>query len=50
MSFSEKHCDHCLSKTSKNGKTTWFHNVLEAKLVCSNGKCRVKTHLIAKLV
>jgi len=37
MSFSEKHCDHCLSKTSKNGKTTWFHNVLEAKLICSNG-------------
>lgn len=37
MSFSKKHCDHCLSKTSKNGKTTWFHNVLEAKLICSNG-------------
>jgi len=35
--FSEKHCDKCLTKTSKNGKTTWFHNVLEAKLVCSNG-------------
>lgn len=37
MSFSEKHCDECLHKTSKNGKTTWFHNVLEAKLICSNG-------------
>jgi hypothetical protein len=37
MSFSEKHCDDCLTKTSKNGKTTWFHNVLEAKLICSNG-------------
>jgi hypothetical protein len=37
MSFSEKHCDQCSHKTSKNGKTTWFHNVLEAKLVCSNG-------------
>lgn len=37
MSFSKKHCDHCLSKTYKNGKTRWFHNVLEAKLVCSNG-------------
>ena len=36
-SYSKKHCDHCLTKTSKNGKTTWFHNVLEAKLVCSNG-------------
>jgi len=37
LSFSEKHCDHCTHKTSKNGKTTYFHNVLEAKLVCCNG-------------
>src|SRR4030043_615 len=37
MSFTERHCDHCLTKTSKNGKVTYFHNVLEAKLVCSNG-------------
>ncbi len=37
MSHSEKHCDHCLTKTSKNGKTTYFHNVLEAKIVCHNG-------------
>ena len=36
-SFSKRHCDHCLTKTSKNGKTTYFHNVLEAKLICSNG-------------
>jgi hypothetical protein len=33
----EKHCEHCLHKTSKNGKTTYFHNVLAAKLICSNG-------------
>ncbi len=37
MSFSERHCEHCLTQTSKNGKVTYFHNVLEAKLVCSNG-------------
>jgi len=37
MSHSEKHYDHCLTKTSKNGKTTYFHNVLEAKIVCYNG-------------
>ena len=37
MSFSERHCEHCLTKTSKSGKTTYFHNVLEAKLICSNG-------------
>ena len=27
----------CGSQTSKNGKTTWQQNVLEAKIVCSNG-------------
>ena len=36
-SFSKRHCDQCLTKTSKNGKTTFFHNVLEAKIVCYNG-------------
>jgi hypothetical protein len=36
-SFSERHCEQCLTKTSKKGKTTYFHNVLEAKLICSNG-------------
>jgi len=35
--FDHKHCDHCLTKTSKNGVTTWFHYVLEAKLVTSAG-------------
>ena len=37
MSFSERHCERCLTKTSKHGKVTYFHNVLEAKLVCANG-------------
>ncbi len=37
MTFDEKHCDQCLHKTSKNGKTTYFHNVLEAKLITPNG-------------
>ena len=36
-SFSKRHCDQCLTKTSKNGTTTYSHNVLEAKLICSNG-------------
>ncbi len=36
--FGEKrHCEHCLHKTSNKGKTTYFHNVLEAKLVFING-------------
>ncbi len=37
MSFSKRHCDHCLTQTSKNGKTTYSHKVLEAKLISSNG-------------
>jgi hypothetical protein len=37
MSFSKPHCDQCLHKTSKKGKTTYFHNVLEAKLIAPNG-------------
>lgn len=36
-SFTERHCEHCLTKVTKNGVVTYFHNVLEAKLVCSNG-------------
>lgn len=37
MNVNEGHCDHCLYRTSKSGKVTYFHNVLEAKLVCENG-------------
>ena len=36
-SFGQRHCDCCLKKTSKNGITTWFHNVLEAKLLTPSG-------------
>ena len=35
-SFGERHCPNCLTQT-KNGKTIYFHAVLEAKLVTSNG-------------
>ena len=35
--FNKKHCDSCLSKTSKNGVTTYFHNVLEAKILTPSG-------------
>jgi len=38
MTVSEGHCEHCLKRTSeKSGKTTYFHNVVEAKLVTENG-------------
>lgn len=37
VSFEHQHCEHCLTKTSKNGIVTYHHYVLEAKLVTSSG-------------
>jgi hypothetical protein len=37
VSFDERHCEHCLTKKSKSGKVTYFHYVLEAKLVTPTG-------------
>jgi hypothetical protein len=34
--FHRRHCPHCLTRTH-HGKTLYFHPVLEAKLVTSNG-------------
>jgi DDE_Tnp_1-associated len=34
--FSERHCEHCLTRTH-NGVTTYYHYVLEAKLVTWDG-------------
>ena len=39
MDVREGHCDHCVHQSFKNGKTRYFHNVLEAKLVGDNGVC-----------
>lgn len=36
LTFSERHCPYCLTRT-RNGKTLYYHHVLEAKLVCANG-------------
>ena len=40
-SYKEQHCQHCLfkiyNKGKDNEKKVWYHNVLEAKLVTSNG-------------
>lgn len=36
LNFSERHCPYCLTRTH-NGKTLYYHNVLEAKLVTPNG-------------
>ncbi|MGH9914949.1 MAG: transposase family protein [Pyrinomonadaceae bacterium] len=35
-SFAQRHCEHCLTRTH-NGKTTYYHYVLEAKLVTCDG-------------
>lgn len=36
VAYHEKHCDHCLTATH-NGKTVYYHNTLEAKLVTPDG-------------
>lgn len=35
--FHERHCKHCLTRTNADGKTLYYHNVLEAKLVTYDG-------------
>jgi len=35
--FSKPHCPHCLTAQLSNGNTLYYHNVLEAKLIASNG-------------
>lgn len=35
--FRTRHCPHCLTRTTRDGKTHYYHNVLEAKLITSNG-------------
>ncbi|HBY98749.1 MAG TPA: hypothetical protein DEP84_33180 [Chloroflexi bacterium] len=36
LTFPKRHCPHCLTVTH-HGQTTYYHPVLEAKLVCPNG-------------
>jgi hypothetical protein len=36
LTFPERHCAQCMTRT-QNGKTTYYHPVLEAKLVTANG-------------
>jgi hypothetical protein len=36
LTFSERHCPHCLTMT-RNGHTTYYHPILEAKLVTRDG-------------
>jgi hypothetical protein len=36
LTFARRHCPHCLTAVH-NGKTVYYHHVLEAKLVTANG-------------
>jgi len=36
VNFDHRHCPHCLTRTH-NGKTLYYHPILEAKLLTSNG-------------
>ena len=36
LTYPRRHCPHCLTQT-QNGKTTYFHKVLEAKLITPHG-------------
>jgi len=37
VSFDHPHCQQCLTSTSKKGKVTYSHNILDARLVTPNG-------------
>jgi len=37
LTYSERHCEHCLTQKLSNGTTRYYHPVLEAKLVTANG-------------
>jgi len=35
--FRRRHCPHCLTRKTPDGRTFYYHHVLEAKLVTANG-------------
>lgn len=37
MAFKKRHCEHCLVKKKNGIPVYYYHNVLEAKLIASNG-------------
>jgi hypothetical protein len=37
LTFQQRHCPHCLTRTLRDGRTLYYHHVLEAKLVTANG-------------
>jgi hypothetical protein len=46
LTYPERHCPQCLTQT-RNGRTTYYHPILEAKLVTSSGLvCSLMTEFI----
>ncbi|MHA1939715.1 MAG: hypothetical protein ACW97O_16035 [Candidatus Thorarchaeota archaeon] len=37
LTYRERHCEYCLTRKLNNGTTLYYHPVLEAKLVTTNG-------------
>ncbi len=37
--FTERHCPHCLTRKNEDGSATYYHRVVEAKLVTETGVC-----------
>ena len=37
LTFKERHCDHCLERKNNNDTITYYHPVLEMKLITENG-------------
>ena len=37
LSYHQRHCEHCLTRRLANGQTLYYHHVLEAKLVSTDG-------------
>jgi len=37
LTFRQRHCEHCLERKRSNGKTLYYHHVLEAKLITPAG-------------
>ncbi len=46
LSFTERHCPHCMTRTY-NGRTLYYHPVLEAKLVTPTGLVSLAVHTVS---
>ncbi len=44
FTFNRRHCEHCLTRKHKDGRESFHHNILEAKLVCPSGLTMSVSH------